>query len=387
MPGRFIIQRVTIRNFRSILDSTSCISEPLTYIVGPNGSGKTNFFSALSFVRKGLRESLDKAVKDIGGAANIVPAPARWPSTTELQLQWHTSGASRGCYTIELRFESARDYSVVREECEIQDSDSRTSHFIARMGQASGTPEILPAGSPDRLYLVQASGLPEFREAYESLSSLHLSEPVPPALLTPALGKRADFEGFANRVIRLKESHPDRLHIVEEYLRAVLPTFANFDIGVTTGDLPYLKFMEKTHAGRPIGFSIKHMSAGSVYLADLLIDLFSPPESSGAYLPWMIEEPETGLHPGAIRVLRDAFLEASQFRQLIITTHSPEFLDDNRLSDQNMLAAYRDANGSHISNLDQGTRRILRESLYTVGELLRQGLLEAPEIPSVADSR
>ncbi len=385
MSERFAIERVAIRNFRSILHSQVDILEPLTYVVGPNGSGKTNFVNGLLFIRNGLNGSLEKAVNAAGGVMNIIPAPPRMPSTMELRVEWKTSWQSRGFYSIELQFESNRTYSVAYEECETTNPDGRTSRFEVRFGEASGTPEILPAGARDRLYLVQASGLPEFRTVYDCLAGIQASEFVPVVLFTFPSSSRTDYEGFANRVIRLRDGYPDRMQIVEEYMRAILPSFRGFEIGVLEGNVPFLKFMETTHIELPVGFSVNNMSSGSVYLADLLIDLFSPPDSGKPYVPWIIEEPETGLHPGAIRVVRDALFEASHFRQLIVTTHNPEFLDDDRLSDRNIVATHRDSAGSHISNLDAGTAHILRDSLYTAGELLRQGLLDLSEVRTATD--
>lgn len=321
-----------------------------------------------------------------GGARNIIPAQARIPSTAEFRIHWRTSQQVQGVYAFRLLFESPSSYSVEHEECEVTEADGRISRFEVKFGNATGTPELLPAGSPDRLYLVQASGLPQFRAIYECLAGLEHSDPVPPTLRTLFRWKSNDYEGLANRVIRLKESYPDRLRVVEEFMRAVLPNFRSFDIGVLENGNSYLKFIEASHGQQPVGFSVSHMSDGSVYLADLLIQLFSPPDSGRPYLPSTIEEPETGLHPGAIRVLREAFLEASQFRQLIVTTHSPEFLDDDQLSDRNILAAYRDDTGSHITNLDAGTRGILRDGLYTAGELLRQGLLDLSQSHPTVDS-
>ncbi|HUQ91857.1 MAG TPA: AAA family ATPase [Bryobacteraceae bacterium] len=376
MQDRFAIERVGIRNFRSILDSEVQLGESLTYIVGPNGSGKTNFIDGVRFLRNGLKESLDKAVSYAGGPLHIVPAPARLPSTLELRFDWRVARELRGFYSLKIRFESSHTFLVENEECEVTNANGETSRFEVKFGEASGTPTLLPAGSSDRLYLVQASGLPEFREFYECIVGMQSTGPIPPILHTWFRPIDGDFEAFADRVVRLKESSPDRLEIIEEYMRAVLPNFRNFEIGVLQSGRSYLKFIEGTHGGGTAAFSVRHMSNGSVYLADMLIDLFSPPDAGKPYLPFLIEEPETGLHPGAIRVLRDAFLEASQWKQLIVTTHSPEFLDDDRLSDGNILAAYRDNSGSHISNLDPGTRSILRENLYTAGELLRQGLLD-----------
>src|SRR5258707_45668 len=275
MPERFVIERVLIKNFRSILDSSVELPESLAYVVGPNGSGKTNFIDSIRFIRSGLRDSLEKAMATAGGPMNIVPAPARMPSISELHISWRTSQRSQGFYSLKLRFESSQSYAVANEECQVVEADGRTSRFEVKFGEASGTPQLLPAGSADRLYLVQASGLPEFRGVYDCLAGMESSDPVPPSLRTIFRPKGSDYEGFADRVVRLKESFPDQLKIVEEFMRAVLPTFRNFEIGVLEGGRSYLKFMEVTRGDRSVGFSIKHMSNGSFYLADLLIDLFS----------------------------------------------------------------------------------------------------------------
>ena len=41
----------------------------------------------------------------------------------------------------------------------------------------------------------------------------------------------------------------------------------------------------------------------------------------------VIEEPEQAVHPGVLGVLADAFREAAERTQIIVTTHSPHFID------------------------------------------------------------
>ena len=45
-----------------------------------------------------------------------------------------------------------------------------------------------------------------------------------------------------------------------------------------------------------------------------------------------IEEPEIALHPAAAGVLRDSLRDASESSQVIVTSHSPDLLDDEEYS-------------------------------------------------------
>jgi predicted ATPase len=87
------------------------------------------------------------------------------------------------------------------------------------------------------------------------------------------------------------------------------------------------------------------------------------------------------LHPAAAGVLLDALRDASERRQVIVTSHSPDLLDrhDFKLPD---LRAVRSIDGETvIGELDQAGALALREDLYTPGELLRTDQL----LPARAD--
>ncbi len=64
------LTRVMLRNYRSI---EACDVElgPLTFLVGQNGSGKSNFLDALRLITDALRTSLDHALRDRGGVHEV----------------------------------------------------------------------------------------------------------------------------------------------------------------------------------------------------------------------------------------------------------------------------------------------------------------------------
>jgi predicted ATPase len=91
-----------------------------------------------------------------------------------------------------------------------------------------------------------------------------------------------------------------------------------------------------------------------------------------------IEEPETALHPSAAGVLFDALTEASEHVQVIATSQSSDLLDREDLDvDAVRPVAMRDGL-TVIGGVDHVSREIVRQKLYTLGELMRGDQL-APE--------
>lgn len=70
MTTSIFISRLMLRNYKSIGYCNVRLG-PLTYLVGANGSGKSNFLDALHLVRDALSGSLDNALNERGGLAEV----------------------------------------------------------------------------------------------------------------------------------------------------------------------------------------------------------------------------------------------------------------------------------------------------------------------------
>ena len=89
-----------------------------------------------------------------------------------------------------------------------------------------------------------------------------------------------------------------------------------------------------------------------------------------------IEEPEAALHPAAAGVLIDALFQASRTRQVVVTSHSPDLLDDERLTSDHVVAVLGREGCTEIGAIDEAGRIALLNHLYTAGELLRLDQLQ-----------
>jgi predicted ATPase len=127
--------------------------------------------------------------------------------------------------------------------------------------------------------------------------------------------------------------------------------------------------------GRPglegIEFGPEAVSDGTIRAAGVLAALFQLPASDGQIPLIGIEEPEIALHPAAAGVLFDALTEASEQVQVIVTTQSPDLLDREDLDVSAVRAVSMDDGLTRIGEVDEASRQIVRDKLYTLGELMR----------------
>ena len=70
MNSSTFIHRVRAKNYKSIAACDVRLG-PLTYLVGPNGTGKSNFLDVLHFVKDALEGSLENALQSRGGLSEV----------------------------------------------------------------------------------------------------------------------------------------------------------------------------------------------------------------------------------------------------------------------------------------------------------------------------
>jgi len=126
-----------------------------------------------------------------------------------------------------------------------------------------------------------------------------------------------------------------------------------------------------------------NMSDGTLRALGILTALFQGGNDHRATLVG-IEEPETGLHPSAFATLREALQRASARKQVLITSHSPELLDDPELSPDTLLSVASEGGETRIAAVDSASRKMLEEHLFTAGELLRLDQIGLDETPLAA---
>ena len=381
MKDSTFITRVILKNYKSIA-ACDVQLQPLTFLVGRNGAGKSNFLDALRFVADALNLDLGHAIRDRGGINDVRRRSRGHPNHFSIRLEFVLPEGFTGHYAFQIRTRSPGGYEVQTEECSIQNKLCLTSeeYFRVESGTVTDTSvEVAPAAASDRLYLVNASGLPEFRPIYEAFSRMGFYNLNPDKirdLQAPEPGDMLSRDG--SNLASVLAQLPSTVKIdIEEYLALVVPDIREVNVKAF-GHKQTLAFRQKVAADKyPWEFFANNMSDGTLRALGILVALLQGNHEGQKRVSLVgIEEPETALHPGAVAVLLDSLRDAANRTQVIITTHSPELLDDKHLDVNSILAVEAHDGDTVIAPVDEASRSVVQDRLFTAGELLRSNQLQ-----------
>ncbi len=375
------LRRVQIRNYRSI-GHCSVELAPLTLLVGRNGAGKSNFLDALSFVTDSLQGTLDHAIKVRGGIDSVRRRSTGHPRNFAIELEMQMAGNGQMYFGFEIAARSSSGFVVKREDLVVWGPNvpsarySRQENRIEARGVGTTPPVV-----DDRLYLVNAAGLPQFREAYETLASMGFYSLNPESmreLQSPDAGEllHRDGNNIASVLARLAQDQPVVMERIEAYLAAIVPEVTHVE-RISLGPRETLQFRQRVVGARdPWKFYATNMSDGTLRALGALVAVAQLAAREHPVSLVGIEEPETALHPAAAGALMDALEEASQHTQIILTTHSPDLLDVVNVEEACLLAVVAEAGKTSIAPIDPASREIIQKHLYSAGDLLRMDQLQ-----------
>ena len=376
-PSTVLLTRIVLRNYRSI---AACEVSPgaLTFLVGPNGAGKSNFVDALRFVADSLRDTVDDAFRERGGVRAVPRRGTGRTASFGLRIEFDLGGTT-GHFAFEIRAEGRGGYRIRREECAILESDGASWHYETVDGVMRSSNIVRPPGAvAGRFYLSRASHVPEFQPAYRALAGMGFYNFDPQSMRTLHRSDAGDLlsrdgGNLASVLSRLADRDPEIVKRIEGYLAAVVDGVE----GIRTrryGSEDRLEFLQRTGATtRPTRFESVSLSDGALRALGVLTGLFQGTGNADGPRLVGIEEPESTLHPSAAGALLDALRDASENAQVLVTTHSPELLDDKDLTADELLAVVATDGRSRVGRIDEAGRNTLRQRLCTPGELLRMG--------------
>lgn len=223
-----------------------------------------------------------------------------------------------------------------------------------------------------------------FRPVYDALTAMGFYNLNPKLMRDPQKPQdgrllKSVGENIVSMIGHLERVAPTSLRTIEEYLQTVVPMVHGVE-RKQIGPLETLEFRQETAGAKhPWRFPAQNMSDGTLRALGVLTALF---QGNSDFSPSLvaIEEPETALHPAASAALREALARAAERTQVIVTSHSPELLDDPALDANTLLAVVSDGGETRIAPLDTASRSMMQDGLFTAGELLRLNQL-APDRP------
>ena len=372
------IESLKIQNFRALRSVEFKKLTPLTVLVGPNGSGKSTVFDVFAFLSECFESGLRRAWDRRGQARELRTRGSSGPITVEIKYRERQRPRSP-LMTYFLSVDESSGGPFVEQEwlswsrggsgrpfrfLEYQNGSGRA--ISGEEPDRNAQREDIPLSSPD-LLAVNALGqfqdhprvaaLREFiRGWYVSYLAADSARSQPEAGPHERLNKTGD--NLANVIQYLDQQHRSQLDHVFSVLRERVPRIENVSAKTMADGRLLLQIKDAPFDDAMLA---RFASDGTLKLLAYLVLIHDPkpPPFIG------VEEPENFLHPRLLPGLAEECLCASERTQMLVTTHSPFFLDALRPDQVRVL--WRDQNG-HTQ-----TRRV--DDLPGVNEFMDEGAL------------
>ena len=303
-----------IKNFKSIVDVSFDLESPFAVFAGANGSGKSNLFEALEFVRDIIRGGAMDAVKKHNGYENIHSHKLR------------DTNAKKFFCKMELAF-GADQFSYELEVKELNKAPSIFETMLkngVEIGKKSIQGNILIHGNKLELDYSKNETLLKLISK-EAAPLLNFLTSIERYQIDPIRAREADdyfaedvLDKFASNlttVLSVLEKDSEIAEEIIDMMQMIVPGLEKISIErEKLNNKSVVVFKEdSTRKKFPAGL----VSDGTIYALAMLVIIYS--NKNGIV---MIEEPERGLNPKAIAEIVELFREKSDSLNVFINTHS-----------------------------------------------------------------
>lgn len=350
------IRELRIRNYRALKDVHLTELTDLTAFLGPNGSGKSTLFDVFAFLSEcftsGLRRAWDrrnrfKELRSRGATGEIV-----------FELKYEEQGFAPITYHLEIGEENSGPIVVAewmrwrRVSATTQGAPWKFLDFkrgtgtvfagespnqgSERVEESLDSPEMLAVSTLGQFAKhPRVSALRRFITGwYLSYLTADSTRGAPEAGPQERLSLSGD--NLPNVIQYLKEQHPAQFEKILQALSRRIPRLEKVNAELLADGRLLLQIKDAPFA-RPI--LSKFASDGTLKMLAYLVVLNDPRPAPVIG----IEEPENQLHPRLLQPLAEECREAAGRSQLLITTHSPFFV--NGLKPEELWILYRDQDG------------------------------------------
>lgn len=361
-----MVESITLQNFKSFGESQTIPLEPITVLVGPNNSGKSNFMSVGRFLTNSLVVNVTEAIRQEGEfffhrpLFRNEPCNIGWTTPAEsyiatlsptgkpLQAEELISPNLAACFT---RTGGGDMRNGLSHHVFLEDP---SSFAIRQLGPKSAEAEVLRSvWKPFASSRIIKLAIGALREDSEVV-------PQPEIAL--------DGRGLAAVLGLWRGAMPEKAEALQGFMTRCLPEMAN--VFVRPAPVPgHQRLWFKQKDG--LEFDSQHVSDGVLAFTALAMHALSV--EPGQLL--FIEEPEQSIHPKRLRELVDLLKDIVRERncQFVIATHSTVLLNTFRDEPDAILLFRRSETGTRVRRLSDVPELLTALQQTPPGDLLETG--------------
>ncbi|WP_420461732.1 AAA family ATPase [Candidatus Palauibacter sp.] len=342
------IRAVAIEGFKSFKALRDLPLRSLNVLIGANGSGKSNFLDACELMRLCLIDGRAFGyVQRAGGADRLLHFGSKVTTRIEFQIKFQDV---EGDYKIRMRHGGGDQLNPgASVPVANQTKDFANHHLNARSGAAPLLDSFRNRLEDWRRYhFHDTSSTSPIKKTADIHDNRHL---------------RRDGSNLAPFLYLLRSRHRRDYDLIRQTVRLVAPFLEDFQLEPLALNEDKIR-LEWRHVGSDAYFDASSLSDGSLRFIALATVLLQPLSLRPSLI--LLDEPELGLHPTAVKLLASLLKQASVDSQIVVATQSPFLLD--HFEPEDVLVADRVEGATTLTRLDPERLGSWLED-YSLGQL------------------
>ncbi len=374
-----MLKKLTVQGFKSIERQTIELGS-LNVLIGANGSGKSNLLAALSFFRTSALGHLDVRVKQMGGADRVLYHGKKTTKACFFACESEAFSYEQTLIPVAGdRLEVAKEgLSILGEEVEWSEGGADIDSLEARLRDEEDRhlKEAVARGElAEEEAKAELHAFPSAKQHIEGWRTYHLHDTSATAAVKSTCNiddnryLREDAANLAAYLYWLKLKQLGEYRRIVSTIRLAAPYFDDFVLEPLRHNERTIRLVWKQR-NTDAYFDADSLSDGTLRFMSLTTLLNQPRWSMPTLI--VIDEPELGLHPLAIRLLAEMLDAASEHTQVLVATQSVTLLDNFPI--EQVIVADHDGKGSVFRRLKADDYRLWLEN-FSVGELWEKNVL------------
>ncbi|MCB9567333.1 MAG: AAA family ATPase [Myxococcales bacterium] len=360
------LNKLTLQGFKSFREVEDFKLERRNVLIGANGAGKSNFIEFFRMLRALALDGLQEYINQRGGGDGFLYQGPQLTREIAAQLDF---GQNRFSFKL---------HPTVSGDLIVHEVGTYWDGYPHWSVSRRSSPEANITAWKDDSSVMWPKSRSREAHVYEAISSwivyhfhdTSMTAPMRRDADAPDYRElRAQGENLAPFLAHLRDQHPDRYQRIRETIQIIAPFFDDFLLEVRTKGPREVLRLEWRQKGSTFPFQPWHLSDGTIRFIALTTALLQPAPPTTI----VIDEPELGLHPVALRVLAALIHEASERTQLVISTQSPGLVD--HFDPEDIVVVDRENGASTLRRLDPADLERWLED-YTLGDLIEKNVIE-----------
>lgn len=392
-----ILESIRLKNFRAFKDAVMQHIPNFCIVVGANGTGKSTIFSIFDFLKNAMASNVNVALSKLGGSRGFVEVRSRnaaGPIEIELKFRKDKESplatyflqinelngrafvereilkyrrGSKGQPWFFLDFSNGQGKAVTNEESifkgDFKEADLDRSEqtlksndilAIKGLAQFSNFPIVAALGNMIENWHVSDFHIDRARHEQDAGYAEHLSR---------------EGENLSLVLQFLYNNHRNVFDGILKVMSHRVPGVSDVEAKTTEEGRVLLKFKDGTFEDP---FLARYVSDGTIKMLTYLVLLNDP----SPHPLLCVEEPENQLYPSLLEELAEEFRSyARKGGQVMVSTHSPDFLNAAELDEVFWLVKKNGYTEIHRASEDEQIRKYMEDG-DKMGYLWKQGLFQ-----------